>query len=143
MYDALKALEVNEGESSKTIFLRDIETRVLQGIVLQCLAKIEGIGLLEGNLFDSLLGRDLERVKGIYVEQGQRSGSLEIRVEINVMYGIAIPEKSKEIQIKLVEEITRWTGLHVASVHIVFKALVTSLEAASETVESESLEPAY
>lgn len=143
MYDGLKTLEISENESTKTIFLRDIEMRVLQGIVLQCLAKIEGIGLLEGNLFDSLLGRDLERVKGIYVEQNQRGGALEIRVEINVMYGVSIPEKAKEIQLRLVEEVTRWTGLHVASVHIVFKALVTNLDAAQELQESESLEPAY
>lgn len=139
MYTTTESLDT---DATKTIFLRDIEPRVLQGIVLQTLAKIEGIGLLEGNLFDSLLGRDLERVKGLYVEQMQRGGSVEIRVEINIAYGVCIPEKSKEIQLRLVEEVTRWTGLHVASVHIVFKSLI-SLEKEEVSLEDGVLEGAY
>ena len=83
MYDQLKNMDSREIELPDTVFIRDIETRVFQGIVLQTLAKIEGIGLLEGNLIDSLLGRELEHVKGIHVEQDQKKHSVAIRVEIN------------------------------------------------------------
>jgi uncharacterized alkaline shock family protein YloU len=121
MYEKLDAKELTLPD---TIFIRDIETRVFQAIVLQCLASIDGIGLLEGNIFDSLLGRDLERVKGIFVEQDQKQHSVGVRVEINIAYGLSIPEKSEEIQTKIVEEICRWTGLHVSSVHVVFKDLI-------------------
>ncbi len=135
MYDQLKNMDSREIELPETVFIRDIETRVFQGIALQCLAKIEGIALLEGNLFDSLLGRELERVKGIHVEQDQKKHSVNIRVEINVLYGISIPEKAEEIQTRLSEEISQWTGLHVASVHVIFKELI-SPSAPSETPSS-------
>ena len=117
-------LDPREIDLPETVFIRDIETRVFQAICLQTLAKIENISLLEGNLFDSLLGRDLERVKGIHVTQDQKKHSVDIRAEINVAYGISIPEKAEEIQTKLTEEVTRWTGLHVATVHVIFKDII-------------------
>jgi uncharacterized alkaline shock family protein YloU len=124
MYDSLKNMDAREIELPDTVFIRDIETRVFQGIAIQSLAKISGIGFLEGNLFDSLLGREIESVKGIHVEQDQKKHSVVIRVEINIVYGISIPEKAEEIQTRLVEEVSRWTGLHVASVHVIFKDLI-------------------
>lgn len=124
MYDQLKNIDAREIELPDTVFIRDIETRVFQGIVLQVLAKISGIGLLEGTLFDSLLGREIDSVKGIYVEQDQKKHSVSIRVEIKIAQDVSIPEKSEEIQIRLVEEVSRWTGLHVASVHVIFKDLI-------------------
>ena len=145
MYDQLKNMDTREIELPDTVFIRDIETRVFQAIALQCLAKIEGIGLLEGNLFDSLLGRELERVKGIHVEQDQKKHSVSIRVEINIQYGLSIPEKAEEIQTKLVEEVSRWSGLHVAAVHVIFKDLITppaspdSNESASSGTEFEEV----
>jgi uncharacterized alkaline shock family protein YloU len=144
MYDPLKNMDARGMELPNTVFIRDIETRVLQGIVLQSLAKIEDISLLEGNLFDSLLGRDVERVKGIHVEQEQKGRSVDIRVEINIVYGVSIPAKSEEIQTKLVEEVTRWTGLHVTSVHVVFKELISPQAKEREpSPEAEDFEPAY
>jgi uncharacterized alkaline shock family protein YloU len=124
MYDSFKNMDAREIELPDTVFVRDIETRVFQGIVVETLSKISGIGLLEGNLFDSLLGREIESVKGIHVEQDQKKHSVDIRVEINVAHLVAIPEKAEEIQTRLVEEISRWTGLHVASVHVIFKDLI-------------------
>jgi uncharacterized alkaline shock family protein YloU len=129
MYDQLKNMDSREIELPDTVFIRDIETRVFQGIVLQTLAKIEGIGLLEGNLIDSLLGRELERIKGIHVEQDQKKHSVAIRVEINVVYGMSIPEKAEEVQTRLSEEVSRWTGLHVSSVHVIFKDLIVPASA--------------
>lgn len=124
MYDQLKNMDTREIELPETVYIRDIDTRVFQAIVLQCLAKIEGIGLLEGNLFDSLLGREVERVKGIHVVQDQKKHSVEVRVEINVFYGVNIPAKAEEVQEKVVEEVSKWTGLHVSSVHVIFKDLI-------------------
>ncbi|MBX7066908.1 MAG: Asp23/Gls24 family envelope stress response protein [Parachlamydiales bacterium] len=124
MYDQLKNMDARELELPETVFIRDIDTRVFQAIALQCLAKIEGIGLLEGNLFDSLLGREVERVKGIHVEQDQKNHSVEVKVEINIKYGFNIPSKAEEVQEKLVEEISKLTGLHVSSVHVIFKDLI-------------------
>ncbi len=128
MHKKLEDMDTKEISLPDTVFVRDIESKVFQAVTLQCLAKIEGISLLEGSLFDSLLGREVERIKGINVEQDQKKHSVNIRVEINVFYGVSIPEKAEEIQAKVVEEISRLTGLHVGSVHIVFKNLITSLQ---------------
>jgi len=147
MYEQLKNMDQREIELPDTVFVRDIETRVFQAICLQTLAKIEGIGLLEGNIIDSLLGREMDRVKGIHVEQDQKKHSVSIRVEINIAYGISIPEKAEEVQNLLTEEITRWTGLHVATVHIIFKNLVLPQEDPSpeegETKVDAELEEAF
>ncbi|HEY4255363.1 MAG TPA: Asp23/Gls24 family envelope stress response protein [Chlamydiales bacterium] len=118
-------MDSKEIELPDTIFIRDIETRVFQSICLQTLAKIEGIGLLEGNLIDQLLGLDIERVKGIHVQHDGKH-SVNVQVEIKIAYGLSIPEKAEEIQQKLAEEVSRWSGLHVASVHVIFKDLLPS-----------------
>lgn len=117
-------MDAREVELPDTVFIRDIETRVFQTICLQTLAGIEGIGLLGGNLIDALLGRELDRVKGIYVEQDGKKHAVTIRVEVNIAYGLSIPEKAEEIQSKLAEAISELTGLHVASIHIIFKNLI-------------------
>lgn len=131
MYDKLDKKELNLPETS---FIRDIETKVFQAIVNQCLAKIEGIGLQEGTLFDSLLGREVERSRGIFVEQDQKEHSVSVRVEINIAYGISIPDKAEEIQTKIAEEISHWSGLHVGSVHVVFKDLIVAPQTVEESL---------
>ncbi|MCB1083156.1 MAG: Asp23/Gls24 family envelope stress response protein, partial [Simkania sp.] len=88
MTDQFTDLDIKEIQFADTIFVRDIETRVFQAIVVKCLAEIEGVALLEGNLLDNLLGREgNERIKGIYVEQDQKNHSVSIKVEVNVAHG--------------------------------------------------------
>ncbi len=126
-----KKVDTKEFEIPETVFIRDIENKVFQSIVLQCLAQIEGISLVEGNFIDHLLGRSAEGVKGIYAEQDDKSQSVNIKVEVNILYGTSIPEKSEEIQTKIADEVTKLTGLHVASVHVVIKNVI-SMEQASK-----------
>lgn len=131
----IKKVDTKEFEIPETVYVRDIENRVFQGIVLQVLASIEGISLLEGNLIDNLLGRSsTESVKGIYAEQDMRNHSISIKVEINICYGLPIPEKAEEIQSKIAEEITKLTGLHVASVHVVFKNIISENDATKHLI---------
>jgi uncharacterized alkaline shock family protein YloU len=121
-----KKVDTKEFELPETLFVRDIENRVFQGIVLQCLSRISGITLLEGNFIDSILGRGvLENIKGIAAEQDNKNHSVSIKVEVNICYGESIPEKAEEIQTKIAEETTKLTGLHVSSVHVVFKNVVS------------------
>ena len=136
MYNPLKQLDTKELELPETVFVRDIETKVFQSIVLQCLSHIEGIALVEGNLIDNLFNRSPEeRVSGIYVEQDQKSHSVKVKVEVNIAYGVAIPEKAEEIQMKIAQEISRLTALHVGSVHVVFKNLITKPPVVEEVME--------
>jgi len=139
MHKQLKQIDTKEFELPETVFIRDIESRVFQALAMQCLAKIKGIAPLEGTLFDSLLGRDsADGVKGIYVEQDQKSHSVNVKVEVNVAYGISIPEKADEIQTRLAQEISSLTGLHVGCVHVVFKNLISSKESLEGMIERRS-----
>lgn len=141
MNDQFNQLDTKEIEFADTIFIRDIETRVFQAIVVKCVAEIEGVALLEGNLLDNLLGREgNERIKGIHVEQDQKNHSVGIKVEVNVAHGISIPEKSEEIQTKIAAEVCRLTGLHVSCVHVIFKALIPEHAPEATSEEGEALE---
>ncbi|MBS0626840.1 MAG: Asp23/Gls24 family envelope stress response protein [Verrucomicrobia bacterium] len=125
MHDQLKKIDKKEMDLPDTIFIWDIETKVFQSIITQCLSKIEGVALLEGSFIDNLLGRDVnDGVKGIHVEQDQKQHSIQVKIEITVAYGVAIPQKAEEIQEKVAEEISQLTGLHVGTVHVVFKNLI-------------------
>lgn len=127
MLDKKSKVDTKEFEFPETVYIRDIENQVFQGIVLQTLAEIKGITLIEGNFLDTILGREsLEGIKGIHAEQDSKSQSVSIRIELNVCFGVSIPEKAQEIQEKIDLEITRLTGLHVSCVHVIFKNIVHS-----------------
>jgi uncharacterized alkaline shock family protein YloU len=139
MHNRLKQIDTKELELPETLFIRDIESKVFQSIVLQTLGRIESVAIVDGNLIDSLFGRDpSERVSGISVEQDQKSHSVKIKVEVNIAYGASIPEKAEEIQLKITQEISKLTGLHVAIVHVIFKNLITIKEIEEAVQESKS-----
>lgn len=118
----IKRVDTKEFEFPETVFVRDIDNRVFQGIVFQVLSQIDGIALAGGNFIDNLLGT--ESIKGIQAEQDMNNHTIRIKVEINICYGISIPEKAEEIQTKITEEVTKITGLHVSNVHVVFKNVI-------------------
>lgn len=117
--------DTKEIQAAETVFVRDIENRVFQSMVLHCLKEIEGICPIEGNLFDQLLGRSAEGIAGIHAEQSERNRSIHIKIEVNVVFGCSLPEKAEQIQTEVAKTISRLTGLHVASVHVVFKNVVS------------------
>lgn len=130
MKELKNKVDTKEFQLPETLFVRDIEDRVFQGIVLQCLSQIEGVSLVEGNLIDSLLGRGGEaNVKGIVAEQDTKAHSVSIKVEVNICYGYSIPEKAEEIQSKITEDVTQLTGLHISCVHVVFKNVISEEQA--------------
>lgn len=129
----MKKVDTKEFELPETTYSRDIDNRVFQGIVLQCLAKIPGVALIESNMLGNLLS-GTGGVKGIHTVQDLSSHSVSITVEVQVAYGVVIPEKAEEIQTTIVKEISRLCGLHVAEVHVIFKGLIPN-QAESERKE--------
>ena len=125
-------IDVKELNLPDTTFIRDIDNRVFQSIVIECLSKIEGISFTKG-VFEAFWGKDSEKLKGIYVEQDQKKHSIYVRIELNICYGVSIPQKAEEIQSKIVEELSRLTGLHVSCVHVVFKSLIVPSETIKES----------
>lgn len=127
---AVNRLDTKEFEIPETVFIRDIDTNLLQEIVLQCLTKIPGIAVVEGNFIDSIFGRGAtDKGASIQVEQDSKHQTVGIKVEVNISYGLSLPEKADEIQSKISEEITRLTGLHVSTVHVVFRGLISNEQA--------------
>ena len=137
MHNQLKHLDRKEVQLPDIEFIWNIETKVFQSIAIQCLSKIEGVALLEGSFVDSLLGRDAnDRVKGISIEQDDKLNAIRVKMEINVKYGVSIPQKAEEVQLKVAEDISRLTGLYVSSVHVVFKGLIPPSRVQEECVTS-------
>jgi uncharacterized alkaline shock family protein YloU len=118
-------MQNSETSTAETIFIKDIDSRVFQAITIKCLSGIEGIALIEGNFIDHLLGREGLGAKGIAVEQDPKNQSISIKVELNIAYGISIPEKAQEIQNKLIDQIVKFTGHTVSVVHVIFKSMIT------------------
>jgi uncharacterized alkaline shock family protein YloU len=136
MNNPLKRIDTKELELPETLFVRDIENKVFQSIVVQCLLNIDGIALVEGNLIDYFLGREpAERISGISVEQDPKTHSIQVKVEVSVAYGIVIPLKAQEIHLKIAQELSHLTGLHVSAVHVVFKSLMTKDPTQEETLQ--------
>ncbi|NGX56233.1 MAG: hypothetical protein K1060chlam5_00470 [Candidatus Anoxychlamydiales bacterium] len=139
MNEKFSQIDSKELQLPDTTFSRDIESKIFQAIIFQCLLKIEGISLPGKNLIDSILGRDAkDRYTGIYVEQDLKEHSVSIKVEVNIKYGLSIPEKSEEIQSKIIEEISKFTGLHVSCVHVIFKHLILKSMLKEEESDEES-----
>ncbi len=125
MQNSLKQFDPKEIVLPDTTMIRDIENRVFQAIVVRCLSEVKGVVPAEGSLFAALLGREgQESVRGVEVEQEDKKRSVSVRVEVNVAYGVSIPEKAEEIQTKIAQEINRLTGLRVSQVHVIFKDLM-------------------
>lgn len=128
-----------ELELPDTLFVRDIDNRVFQHLVAQALARVPDVALVEGGFMQNILSRgNTESVSAIHAEQDSQAKSLKIRVDLNIAYGVAIPEKAEEIQNLLNEELTRLTGLHVASIHLVFRGLIP--QASERDTERDSQE---
>lgn len=137
-----KKIDTKEFELPETLFVRDVENKVFQGIVLQCLSKIAGIALVEGNFIDNIFSKTvLEGVKGVHIDQDHKSHSVGIKIEVDICYGYSIPEKAEEIQASCADEITRLTGLHVSSVHVVFKNVVLPGQLKKGVPSSEEASP--
>lgn len=120
--EIFKNIDVKEIELPNTDFIFDIETKVLQGICYQCIKHIEGLYPLEAGIIDNLLGH--EQLKGIFVQQDSKQHAVLIKLEVAVSYGVCLPSKAEMLQNIVVKEISELTGLHVGSVHVVFKNLV-------------------
>lgn len=133
--------EIFEMNYIDTVYVQNIESKVFQAIVYQSLKEIDSIELIEGNLFDSLIGGEgNEKMKGIHVEQDEASHTVSFKIDLNVSYGVCIPSKAQEIQKKIKEDVSKLTGLHIGYVHVVFKNVILP-ENLNKLIEQASEEP--
>lgn len=124
----LLSLNLDEREINlpETTYSRDIEDGVFQSIVQNCIASIAGVALVEGKFMSSLFGRETtDKRSAISIEQNSKNHSVSVKISLSIEYGLSIPQKSEEIQEAIVRDIINHTGLHVSSVHVVFRNLTT------------------
>lgn len=128
-------LDTRELEFPETVYVRDIENKVFQALVVKAIDQIEGVFLLEANLIGNFLNMgQVDQYKGIFVDQDSKNHSVSIKVELSIAYGLSIPEKALEVQSKISDEIVKFTGLHVGSVHVVFKTLANQTPKKASTL---------
>lgn len=138
-FDA-KKVDTKEFELPETTVIQDIDAKVFQGIVIQCLAETEGVALAEGNFIANILGRGGPEVaSAIYSEQDSSTHSVSFKIELNIQYGIPIPRKAEEIQTKIVEAVNRITGLRVSTIHLVFKDIIAPNQRLESAIKQPSL----
>jgi uncharacterized alkaline shock family protein YloU len=126
MNEKFKKMDLKELNFPETVFSSDIESKVFQGIVAHVISQIEGIQLVSKGLIDSLLNRDaLENFSAIFIEQDEKQHSISIKIEIDIQFGVSIPEKAEEVQSKIIKAISSYCGLHVSSIHLIFKNIIS------------------
>lgn len=122
----IKKVDTKELEYPETVFVSDIDAKIFQGIVIECLSQIEGIELADSGFINNILGRTGPEVGcGVHSEKDSKNQSVSIKIVVNIRYGLSIPEKAEEIQSIVVKKINQLTGLHVSSLQIVFENIIS------------------
>jgi uncharacterized alkaline shock family protein YloU len=124
MFLQKKKVDTKELELPETVYVHDIDNKVFEGIIAQCIGNIKDIALEGGGFMHNILGM-IEKTGSITTEQDPTNHSISARIEVRIAYGISIPQKTEEIQTKVAQDLTKMTGLHVSQVHIVFKGLLS------------------
>lgn len=115
-----------QSHEEKTTFSINVDNRVIESIVSKSLMTIEGVELIGTNRLDSILGRDpISKVSAIHVEQDYKEQLTNLKIELNIAYGLSIPEKAEEVQKKIRDEVTRLTGMQIGYIHVIFKNLIS------------------
>lgn len=127
-------LDPREFELPDTIYSRNIENKVFQGIIVKTLSLIPGISLIEGTFLDNLIGR-VDKIQGIEITQDPKTQSVKLTIHVRVQYGVSIPQIAETIQTTVAEEVTKITGVRVSEVHVIFKELISNTaEAKQESI---------
>jgi uncharacterized alkaline shock family protein YloU len=128
MEESAKAekLDRREFDFPETHYLSNIDNKVFQNIVANAVQEIEGVSLYGGKLFGQLLLRERrENARSIRISQNEASHSVEVIVEVTIAYGLSIPTVAEELQNKIAERIIEMTGLHVSSIEVIFRDIVS------------------
>ena len=87
------SLDPQEFELPETIFSRNINNKVFQGIIEKALSHISDVCLQGETLLDQVIGRS-EKYRGITTIQDPASKSVKVKIELSVKYGTNIPQKA-------------------------------------------------
>ena len=90
--------------------------------------------------FTAYCKETLARVRGKY-SGNLKTPDSELTLEYTTLQTEAKDEKADEVQMKIAQEVSQFTGIHVASVHVVFKGLTSTQKVGAE--ESSKREMAF
>lgn len=141
-FEELGEMDPKELHLPETTMVHDIETKFFQSITIQTIKKIEGVEVVGNSpLINNILGND-DKIYGVFIEQDQKKHEVSIKVEVNIRYGMSIPEKAEQIQMQVIKDISSLTGVHVSMMHVIFKNIIEDHPAKS-TITSKSSEEVF
>ena len=96
-----------------------IADEVVAIIAALAATEVEGVASMAGNITNELISRlGMKNLsKGVRIEVDEED-KVQVYVTINIAYGYAIPEVSRNVQEKIKSAIENMTGLEVSGVNV-------------------------
>ena len=114
----------------------NVHTNVTASIVRKAVCSVPGVARLAGSSFVDNIAEMVgnRRIHDRAIKITDNGDSLEIEVNINIFYGIPIPEVAVSVQESVIEAVEKTAGKTVKAVNVVIQ------EIEDEVVEEEEVE---
>ena len=114
MEDNRKSLKIKEDKIG-VIRVADDVVSIIAGLAA---TEVEGVGSMAGNITNEIVAKTgiKNLSKGVHVDV--MDGIVTVDLNLNIKYGYAIPEVSKNVQERVCTAIETMTGLEVGTINV-------------------------
>lgn len=114
MEDNRKSLKIKEDKIG-VIRVADDVVSIIAGLAA---TEVEGVGSMAGNITNEIVAKTgiKNLSKGVHVDV--MDGIVTVDLNLNIKYGYAIPEVSKNVQERVSSAIETMTGLEVGTINV-------------------------
>ena len=114
MEDNRKSLKIKEDQTGE-IRVADDVVSIIAGLAA---TEVEGVGSMAGNITNEIVAKTgiKNLSKGVHVDV--MDGIVTVDLNLNIKYGYAIPEVSKNVQERVGSAIETMTGLEVGTINV-------------------------
>ena len=114
MEDNRKSLKIKEDKIGE-IRVADDVVSIIAGLAA---TEVEGVGSMAGNITNEIVAKTgiKNLSKGVHVDV--MDGIVTVDLNLNIKYGYAIPEVSKNVQERVGSAIETMTGLEVGTINV-------------------------
>lgn len=114
MEDNRKSLKIKEDKIG-VIRVADDVVSIIAGLAA---TEVEGVGSMAGNITNEIVAKTgiKNLSKGVHVDV--MDGIVTVDLNLNIKYGYAIPEVSKNVQERVGSAIETMTGLEVGTINV-------------------------
>ncbi len=114
MSDERKGIRIKEDELGDVQVADEVVT-IIAGLAA---TEVEGVTSMYGNITKDLISRLGTKNLSKGVRIAMEDGKVSVELALNIAYGYAIPEVSKNVQEKVKNAIENMTGLTVSEVNV-------------------------